>query len=318
METQLVTGNPQTEEAAKTADLGLTPYQNAELKRILKLKVEYIDNPAFHENDAETKLFEGELPEAQADWYASFVNDMGKSDNPGDSNVLTKEQEAAYFLRMNYCYYRVSLMSDAGIDTREKALEIIKWFRLGEKLKAGICSHNLALVLSIVRKFTRSNLDFDEMLSEGNLILLNAVVKFNVEKGYKFSTYLTWSVQRAFGKASEKKSKTTNFFPVSLDLELQKSDYVDTRREDAFADSIGMLREIIDSNSAGLKELELQVLNERYPRNAPSDFKRPTLEQVGQKLGRNKSNMSRIEASAMEKLREAFKKQLNDKARRRA
>ncbi len=50
---------------------------------------------------------------------------------------------------------------------------------------------NLRLVASIARKFSKSRNDFEELLSEGNAILLYAVDKFDFSRGFRFSTYAT-------------------------------------------------------------------------------------------------------------------------------
>jgi RNA polymerase primary sigma factor len=292
----------------------LSPYQSAEVKAILTPdndNILPIGDPSVFADTEKMKEFMGtKIPEPSTAWYASFVNEMGGKGTSSVSAVLSHANESALFHQFNYSRSRLAGLVKAGISTKVQALRAIIWNRRVNKYREKLTGHNLALVLSIVKKFHGSNLDFDEMLSEGNVILLNAINKFDATKGFKFSTYVTWSVERAFGKASHKKSRGNSMFPVSLDLELQKSDYVDRKREGAVSDSVLTLREIIKNNAAGLDDVELAIIKARYPADAPADFEKPTLEEIGKKLDRNKSNMSRKEKSALAKLQEAFKKQL--------
>lgn len=80
---------------------------------------------------------------------------------------------------------------------------------------------NLRFVITIATKYQGQGLDLLDLISEGNIGLINAISKFNVEANFKFISYAVWWVRQAILESLYDNSRTIRI-PTNVMQDLQK------------------------------------------------------------------------------------------------
>jgi RNA polymerase primary sigma factor len=100
--------------------------------------------------------------------------------------------------------------------------EELEWLaEEGQRAIQKFITANLRLVVSIARKYGRSQMPMLDLVQEGNTGLIRAVEKFDYRKGFKFSTYATWWVRQAITRGIAQQARVVRL-PVHVVEELNQ------------------------------------------------------------------------------------------------
>ena len=78
----------------------------------------------------------------------------------------------------------------------------------GRRARTSIIEANQRLVVFVAKKYVGRGIPFLDLVQEGNVGLVNAVRKFNFNRGHKFSTYAIWWIRQAISRAIENQART--------------------------------------------------------------------------------------------------------------
>ncbi len=288
--------------------------RSSPIPRVLRERVEallietydHMDSPMFHTRTAERELFgqEGAVPELpKTSWYQPTRDDeIGVQGAP---QLMKGDEEKLMFLRFNYSKLKLSKLqkkiAKEGL-TRQTAEEFVEWHRKFNHFREFLVRTNLALVLAMAKRSRLGDTDFAEIVSEGNMALMRAVDKFNVERGFKFSTYACRAILKGFSRTAQKHSRHKTRFPVEFEPEMEKSDWSDRKHDAVEEDCVDELKQIVDRNLADLSTIEQTVIRRRFNWEQQDDSSL-TLEEVGKIIGVTKERVRQIQNKALAKIK---------------
>jgi RNA polymerase primary sigma factor/RNA polymerase sigma factor len=277
--------------------------------RILELPLDYIDQEQFASLRSEKRVREilGPPPESELPMKKSCVLSGMPAylANLYEVPLLTREQEAHLFRKMNYLKQQASKLRETLDVERPRCRLMNRIEDLYEEAvatKNQIISANLRLVVSIAKRHVGRAEDFFELVSDGNLSLLRAVEKFDVSRGNRFSTYATWTIMKNFARSISTALRHRDRFATSQSERLGTAEDLRAdpyEQESAQFQRASHVKRILRC----LDERELQIVAGRFGLTrgqAPL-----TLRQVGAAMGVSKERIRQIQTRAMGKLRKA-------------
>ncbi len=99
-------------------------------------------------------------------------------------------------------------ISKISLLTREEEVELATRAREGDSdAKNRLVQANLRFVVNVAKKYQNQGLPLVDLISEGNIGLLNAIDRFDVDKGFHFISYAVWWIRQAILKAICEKSR---------------------------------------------------------------------------------------------------------------
>ena len=113
-------------------------------------------------------------------------------------------------------------MKEAGsyaLLTQKEETKLAKAFAAGDMVaREALVNHNLRLVISIAKHYMGRGLALLDLIQEGNCGLMKAVDKFEVEKGFRFSTYATFWIKQAISRAIMEQSRNIRMPVYTIEM----------------------------------------------------------------------------------------------------
>lgn len=173
-----------------------------------------------------------------------------------------------------------------------------------------LIEHNLRLVSHIVKKYYTTARDQDDLVSVGTVGLIKAIDSFDIENGTRFATYAGKCLQNEilmYFRAQKKHAGVTSINdPVDIDKDGNPLTYLEIiAAPDDIVDSIDRkikLEKILKAIKTVLTERERKIMMLRYGLNKSGTHY--AQRDVAQMLGISRSYVSRLEKSAIDKIKE--------------
>lgn len=268
------------------------------LARVLKRKSHFIDDPLYHQADAEQAInaiaSQEPLVDAPARLCASDISELC------NEPPLTDIQERALFLKLNFHKYQF-MQARRRLDerriTHRRMLAVERHLRQAIDVRNRIVRANLRLLVSIARRHARGCVGWMDLISDGSLTLMRSVENFDFHKGHQFSTYATFGLMKEFARSS---GRMIAQHKKSAALEHDVPDNASVRPNQIVAD-----RDQLNRILSILSESERKVLLAQYGldgRNQNTNSR-----QTARQLGISSRQVRLLEESAMAKLRAQVK-----------
>ena len=194
----------------------------------------------------------------------------------------------------------------------EREAELLEKSRNGDDdARNELIEHNLRLVAHIVKKYYNTGADQDDMISIGTIGLIKAVSTFNTDKGIHLATYASRCIENEILMFFRNQKKTAQDVFISdpidtdkdgntltlIDVIADKSDIADEIDTKIKMEKLRVILPVC------LTERERLIIEMRYGLCGREEL---TQREIAKKLNISRSYVSRIEKSALEKLRKQF------------
>jgi RNA polymerase sporulation-specific sigma factor len=199
-----------------------------------------------------------------------------------------------------------------SLSAEEEQYYLQKYLEGDLEAKHILIERNLRLVAHVIKKYQHLEENPEDLISIGTIGLIKAIITFNPERNNKLGTYAARCIENEILmllRTKKKHSKEVSLYePIGTDRdgnEIQLFDIIETVEADAqtkitLKDDIRLLYEKLESE---LSPRERLVLKMRYGLYNQEEY---TQREIADQLGISRSYVSRIEKSAIEKLRDFF------------
>lgn len=194
--------------------------------------------------------------------------------------------------------------------TREDEVELALRARKGDaRAREMLATCNLALVISVAKKYADRGARADDLVQEGNIGLLKAIEHYDPQKGTRFATYAVWWIRayiqrylqdnRSHVRGGE--GQRVSMTDLSLDMTIDEDGEVshldrlvdekaNPEREVLAEEHDENVRQALNRVRRRLGDLGWDILQERLTQDSPR-----TLEEIGKRWGVSRERVRQVE-----------------------
>ncbi len=148
-------------------------------------------------------------------------------------------------------------INEVPLLTREQEDIIARAAASGSKdAQLKLIEANLRFVVSTAKKFQNQGLPLEDLISEGNIGLMNAISRYDPDKGYHFISYAVWWIRQAILKAIYEKSRMIRL-PMNRANELVQ---IKNTKKAYLSEYGNQPSDAFIANITGIKEEDVKVL----------------------------------------------------------
>ncbi|OHD78552.1 MAG: RNA polymerase subunit sigma [Spirochaetes bacterium RIFOXYB1_FULL_32_8] len=114
----------------------------------------------------------------------------------------------------NSLSYYLNQISKIPLLTREEEEDLARKAKNGNVIaRERLIRANLRFVVAVAKKYKSRGISLSDLINEGNIVLMKAIEKYDVDRGYHFISYAVWWIKQSILKAICEKSR-----PIRLPL----------------------------------------------------------------------------------------------------
>lgn len=198
------------------------------------------------------------------------------------------------------------------LTTAEESFYLQKYTEGDLEAKHILIEHNLRLVAHVAKKYQTCEEENEDLLSIGTIGLIKAIVTFNPEKCVRLGTYAARCIENEilmYLRGKKKMAREVSLYePIGTDRdgnEVQLFDIIESQEADTHrkVELQGDIQTLYEKVESVLSPRERMVLKMRYGLYNEEEY---TQREIAKRLGISRSYVSRIEKSAIAKLRSHF------------
>ncbi len=172
-----------------------------------------------------------------------------------DENILSM-----YLKEIN----RIPLLS------RDEEVELAKKAALGDAAAIKrLVEANLRFVVNVAKKYQNQGIPLIDLINEGNIGLMNAIERYDVDKGYHFISYAVWWIRQAILKAICEKSRTIRL-PLNranelIQIQKAQKELTHIKGEDPELSEIAEMTQLDEQHIADLLSISRDMVSLETP-----------------------------------------------------